>query len=212
MLHKENVVAMGFEMNGIEFSPETLTTFPQHAALLGEIVTSFSLVEGAVGGIYGLLRHQDIEAAIQDLSNLSTNSKRVQAVRTELAKHPTLSQDSANDDLMKSILKYAEERNKVAHGVWGRHPNRSDIVYRLPVKKWINFVASIVDAGTAGKSIEKVTELASHIEEYSIAALKTLKSEGAMMLEGTLNLLNFLAREAAIADGWIEDGDKISTP
>src|SRR3546814_20398330 len=66
-----------------------------------EIVTSFSLIEGVIGGIYGMLRHQTIEQGIESLQALSMNAKRVQAVRNEIAANSLLSVDQTHDDLMK---------------------------------------------------------------------------------------------------------------
>src|SRR3546814_19127627 len=101
---------------------------------LGEIVTSFSLIEGVIGGIYGMLRHQTIEQGIESLQALSTNAKRVQAVRNEIAANSLLSVDQTHDDLIKQVLSYAEKRNKIAQGIWGAHPAHQDHISRTPVK------------------------------------------------------------------------------
>lgn len=193
---------VGFKLDEIEFTPDALLQHPKYAALLGEIVTSFSLLEGTVGGIYGLLLHQDIETAIECLKALSTNSKRVEAVRKEMAKNAELCGDPKNDELMKSILQFAEKRNQIAHGVWGSDPNTVDLIHLLPVKKWINFVASLVAHGTEGNAIEQIDELKAHIEEYDLSALQYLKSEGSALLEAAMLLFNQLAINAAKSDGW----------
>src|SRR3546814_9310845 len=136
---------------------------------LGEIVTSFSLIEGFIGGIYGMLRHQTIEQGIESLQALSTNAKRVQAVRNEIAANSLLSVDQTHDDLMKQVLSYAEKRNKIAHGIWGAHPAHTDLIYRLPVKKWINFIAASVRSGTNGTMIDDIDALTAHLEEIGRA-------------------------------------------
>src|SRR3546814_2826761 len=82
-----------------------------------------------------MLRHQTIEQGIESLQALSTNAKRVQAVRNEIAANSLLSVDQTHDDLMKQVLSYAEKRNKIAHGLWGAHPAHTDLIYRLPVKR-----------------------------------------------------------------------------
>src|SRR3546814_13839340 len=83
-------------------------------------------------GIYGMLRHQTFEQGIESLQALSTNAKRVQAVRNEIAANSLLSVDKTHDDLMKQVLSYAEKRNKIAHGILGAHPAHTDLIYTLP--------------------------------------------------------------------------------
>lgn len=193
---------IGFELDGIAFTPDTMAGRPEHAGLLGQVVTSFSLIEGVIGGVYGLIRHQEIEAALEELKGLSTNARRVQAVRQAIAAHPILSADPAIDLLMKSVLSYAEKRNKIAHGLWGSHPERPDIVYRLPVKKWINFAASLVAAQTSGASIAQIDALSDLIEAYSVTDLQAIQSEGEQLLEPAFRLFNRLAMDAARIDEW----------
>jgi len=194
----------GFQLDGINFTDDALQQHPKHAALLGEIVTSFSLLEGTVGGIYGLLLHQDIETALESLQALPTNWERVQAVRSEVASNAELRGDPKIDELMKSILQFAEKRNKIAHGVWGTNPVAASIIYRLPVKKWINFLAPLVAHGTEGNAIEQVDELKAFIEEYNLSDLQDLKSEGSALLEAAMLLFRKLAINAAKSDGWTE--------
>ena len=195
-------MTVGFSLDNIEFSPDTLRKLPNHSALLGQIVTSFSLIEGVVGGIYGMLRHQDIEAAVQHLKDLRTNAMRVHAVKKEIENDATLSLVPANAELMDAILRYAEKRNKVAHGIWGYDADKPDMAFRLPVKKWINFVAKIVASGTAGNSDEQIDELKSELEEYSLDMLQSLKTEGTAILQAVLELFNSLAMKAARSDDW----------
>jgi hypothetical protein len=195
---------IGFELDGIAFTPDTLAGHPEHAALLGQVVTSFSLVEGVIGGIYGLLRHQEIDAALEDLKALSTNAKRVQAVRQAIATHPTLSADPENDLLMKAVLSYAEARNKIAHGIWGSRSDQADIVYRLPVKKWINFAGGLVAGWTSGTAMDQIDALAGLVEEYSVSDLHALQLEGVDLLERVFKLFNELAMDAALVDGLVQ--------
>lgn len=102
---------VGFQMDGINFTSDGLKDFPTHAAVLGEVVAAFSLIEGVVGGIYGMLRHQTIEQGIDELQALSTNAKRVQAVRQAIAGHSLLSADPKHDELMKQVLSTQQDRS-----------------------------------------------------------------------------------------------------
>src|SRR3546814_16421393 len=104
---------VGFQMDGINFTLDGLKAFPAHAAALGEIVTSFSLIEGVIGGIYGMLRHQTIEQGIESLQALSTNAKRVQAVRNAIAANSLLSVAPTQADLMNQITSYAQQLHKI---------------------------------------------------------------------------------------------------
>lgn len=189
-------------IDGITFSPSSLDERPAEAALLGQIVTTFSLIEGLVGGIYGMLRHQDIGEALDELKDLPTNARRVQAVRNELAKNPLTAKDSQHDDLLKSVLNYAVRRNKIAHGLWGTNPDNQDHVYRIPVKKWINWLAALISSGTDGTFVEKVDMLKAEIETYDIQIIKQLKIDGEALLIEVGNLFNQLAAVNAEADGW----------
>lgn len=193
----------GFEIDGFSFTSEGLKALPAHAALLGEIVTAFSLIEGVIGGIFGMLRHQTIDQGIEELQALSTNAKRVQAVRQEIAANASLKADPLHDILMKKVLSYAEKRNKIAHGLWGGHADQPNVVYRLPVKKWINFIAGVVRSGTDGTSIEKANELKTHLEAYDLSALESLKFEGDELLGEVFKLFNKLALINAREDGWV---------
>ncbi|MCC8556489.1 hypothetical protein [Xanthomonas vesicatoria] len=198
-------MATGLQMEGIYFTADGLKGCPTHAASLGEIVTAFSLIEGVVGGIYGMLRHQNIDQGVEELQKLSTNAKRVNAVRKEIGINALLSDDASHDELMKRVLNYAEKRNKIAHGVWGSRLGQQDFVYCLPVKKFINFMARAVSAGTSGKPLELMEELKAHVEIYDLAALAALKLDGENLLTEVFVLFNKLAQKNAKSDGWLEE-------
>jgi hypothetical protein len=195
---------VGFEMDGISFTSDGLKGMSSHAAVLGQVVTAFSLIEGVVGGIYGMLRHQTIEQGIEELQALPTNARRVQAVRQAMTNCPSLAADPSHDDLMKNVLSYSERRNRIAHGLWGVHPNQQDVLYRLPVKKWINYIATVVSSGTDGTSNAKIDELKTYLETYNLAELSSLKTDGDNLLVEVLKLFNALALSNAKGDGWVE--------
>lgn len=195
---------VGFKLDDIEFSTNGLEKIPKHAALIGEIVTSFSLIEGVVGGIYGMLKHQQIEQATEELKQLSSNHARVQAVRKLIAQSSLLSKDSSSDDLMKQVLGYAERRNKIAHGLWGAIPTDDGVAYRLPLKPWISTIAGIVSAGTSGTFLENIDRLKDEMESYGVAELADLKKDGEALLTRVFALFNSLAIANAKADQWVE--------
>ncbi len=198
------LMPIGFKLDNIEFSTSGLQNIPRHAALLGEIVTSFSLIEGVVGVIYGMLKHQQIEQSIEELKQLPSNHARVQAVRKLIAQSSVLSRDSSSDDLMKQVLGYAERRNKVAHGLWGATPSDSDVAYRLPLKPWISTIARIVSTSTSGTFLENIDRLKDEMESYGVAELADLKQEGEALLTKVFALFNSLAMANAKADKWVE--------
>lgn len=195
-------MATGFAMEGIEYTVDGLSTLPAHAALIGEIVATFSLIEGTVGGIYGMLRHESIESALEELKDLSNNSRRVAKVRKLISDHALLAADPRNDELMKSILDYAERRNKIVHGLWGSRPGDSETAYSLPLKKWIPFNATLVSSGTDGTTFQRIEELRRAVDTYNLATLSSLKMTGNTLLLRALELFNSLAKTNARMDRW----------
>ena len=102
---------IGFEIDGIKFHITSLENHPQHAASLARIFTNFSLIEGAIGGIYGLLNPQKYLVAVEELNNLETNAKRAEAVR-KMIKSELSGEEAANlENLLKRASAHAEGRN-----------------------------------------------------------------------------------------------------
>lgn len=127
-------MAIGLMIDGITFSEEALVDRPAHAAVLGRIFTSWTLIESTVTGLLGLMMHDDHRAALAILGSFRNNSSRVEAVRRigrEVLDAP-LRDDF--DELMKDVLSYATERNTIAHGLWGSHKDKIDFVYRMPME------------------------------------------------------------------------------
>lgn len=123
----------GLQIEDIEFKGESLKSRPEHAAVLGRIFTSWSLIEGAIAGLLGLMMNADQRAALAILQTFRTNSSRVGAVRKVGAEilDPKLRADF--DDMMKEVLSYAEERNAIAHNLWGVNDKEPSYVYRIPM-------------------------------------------------------------------------------
>ena len=184
---------IGFEIDSVKFSLTSLDDLPSHATALARIFTSFSLIEGAVGGVYGLLKHQEYNSAVEELKALGTNVKRVAAVRKIIKERLPVGERAVLDDVMRRVLLHAEKRNKVAHGIWGTHPN-NDTLYRLPVRQWITFLASMIpNAGDAGDIIDDLNE---HMEEWSMEDFINLEREGADLLRDILMIFNYHGLEA----------------
>jgi hypothetical protein len=110
-----------FWIDGIEFGQGALFNRPQHAAVLGRIFTSWSMIEGLMASLLGLLMHADDRAALAILETFHTNHSRIQAVR-KVAKRMLASEQQAEfEALTKSVSAYAEQRNIIAHSLWGAY-------------------------------------------------------------------------------------------
>src|SRR3546814_8141302 len=81
---------VGFQMDGINFTLDGLKAFPAHAAALGEIVTSFSLIEGVIGGIYRS------EAHTSELQSLMRNSYAVFCLKKQIQSYDVLPKSTIN--------------------------------------------------------------------------------------------------------------------
>lgn len=200
---------MGFGMrfdpglaSEIKFADDSLQSLPRHSALIAQIVSGFSLIEGVIGGIYGALRHKEIDEALDELDNLSTNHRRVQACRKEIAANPLLASNPAHDWLMLRVLDYAERRNKVAHGLWGVGTSNSRNAYWLPSKRWASYLAAQLKYGIEGTYLEEAEKIRKMTEVYTLEDLSSLKAEGDGLLEEVFKLYSSLGVANAVADGW----------
>lgn len=195
-------MAIGFQLDEIEFSNETLNKAHAGAHEVAQIVTTFALIEGVVGGIYGLLKHHDIDTALSELGEIPSNFKRVTAVRNII--EPTLTGEAAKeaDEIMKAVLKFAEKRNKVAHGVWGVKDGDPTILFRLPLKTYMKYVAGAVASGTKGDFMDRIDLLRAAVEPYRVDQLAQLRAEGEALLAPVHTLYNALGVIAAKSDGW----------
>lgn len=136
-------MAVGIEIEGIAFSEQALVDRPAHAAVLGRIFTSWSLIEGTVTSLLGLMMHDDHRAALAILGSFRSNSSRVEAVR-RIGKEVLDAQLRHDfDELMKDVLSYAIERNEIAHGLWGSHKDKPDVVYRMPMETFSKFAIEL---------------------------------------------------------------------
>ncbi|WP_434112068.1 hypothetical protein [Paraburkholderia caffeinilytica] len=134
---------IGIKIEGIAFSELALVDRPAHAAILGRIFTSWSLIESSITGLLGLMMHDDHRAALAILETFKNNSSRVQAVRRIGKEVLDVSLRHDFDELMKDVLSYAEERNAIAHGLWGSCEDKLDIVYRMPMATLSKFIVEV---------------------------------------------------------------------
>ncbi|CAE6754321.1 hypothetical protein [Paraburkholderia aspalathi] len=123
----------GIEVDGISFSELALVEHPDHAAVLGRIFTSWSLIESSITALLGLMMHGDHRAALAVLDSFNNNNSRVQAVRRIGKEVLDASIRDDFDALMNEVLSYARERNEIAHSLWGSHRDKPEFVYRMPM-------------------------------------------------------------------------------
>lgn len=131
---------IGIEIDGIAFSEQALVDRPVHAAILGRIFTSWSLIESSITALLGLMMHDDHRAALAILETFKNNSSRVEAVRRVGKEVLDASLRHDFDQLMKDVLSYAKERNAIAHGLWGSCEDKLEIVYRMPMATLSRFI------------------------------------------------------------------------
>lgn len=193
-----------FSIDEIEFTPETLDHFPDHAAEIAKIVTSFSLIESVAGAIYGVLKNTTIEAALAELAKLTMNQRRVQAIIKLIKDTPGTVHAAETLRVLDRVLNYAVERNKIAHGMWGAVAGDAENLHHVQVKKAIPFFAALVANGSAGQPMKGVDEFQSCISTYSLADLKALAKTGKALLKDVSGCYNAIGKAAAIADGWME--------
>lgn len=188
---------VGFQIDDLQFTSESLRAFPEEAAAIGRIVTTFSLIEGIVGGIYGLLTHQDIESAIVELKGLPTNARRVQAVRRLAAEVLEADRRQSVSDVLDRVLLYAERRNAITHGVWGTEHGNAEDLHRLDVKKWIPFLAGMIPAVANGLQEETFDTLRGQIHVFNQNTLLETEADGEALLTDIARVFTDLAAVVA---------------
>jgi enoyl-CoA hydratase/carnithine racemase len=179
--YMERLLATGIKIDGIEFSELSLVDRPVHAAVLGRIFTSWSLIESSITALLGLMMHDDHRAALAILESFRNNSSRVEAVRRIGKKVLDASLRQHFDDLMKDVISYAKERNSIAHGLWGSHEDEHENVYRMSIEKFSTFVVESpnitdIDAEVMLDSFKK------EITVFTVDDLKQLEQKGIDLL------------------------------
>lgn len=185
----------GLQLDGINFSTSALDDKPEWATVLAKIFTIFSLSEGTIGGIYGLIKHQDHEQAVRELKAMGTNHARANAVKTLAKSELTTADAEIVINAIDKALLFAQHRNKIAHGMWGFSPDKPNEIYTIPVKKFINFVASLIP--NAAYTDDIIDELNKHVRAFTLAELTQIERDGSQLLQELLDTFVFLAHRAA---------------
>ena len=174
---------VGITVEDIVFSELALVDRPDHAAVLGRIFTSWSLIEGCITAILGLMMHTNHLAALALLESFKTNNSRVNAVRKIGAKMLDASLTHDFDKLMGDVLSYARERNNIAHGLWGAHKANPDLVYRMPMAAMSKF--AIESPGNINNhNVDAIMEaFKNDIQEFTLNDLEELEKRGRLILQ-----------------------------
>lgn len=190
-------MSVGMEVHGIQFSDTALIARPEHAAVLGRIFTSWSLIESLVAAELGVVMGGDHRAALAVINAYGSNHQRVEAVKS--IARALLDETPYNEfaALMGRVKSYASQRNQVAHGLWGVKSSAPDSVFRLPMKAHYGFIVGALAMAHAGDIDAKVNSLASEIEERTIDDLRSLEIEGRNLHEALMR--DYLARSQAAA-------------
>ncbi len=172
----------GVEIDGISFTELALLERPDHAAVLGRIFTSWSLIEASIAGLLGLMMHADQRAALAILSTFRTNSSRVQAVRKVGKEMLDATMQADFDALMKEVLAYAEERNAIAHNLWGVKDDELEVVYRMPMTTLSDFVVAAPHQMTIDAD-NIVASFKSQMTSFTVLDLEQLEKRGRDVLK-----------------------------
>lgn len=172
----------GVEIDGISFTELALLDRPDHAAVLGRIFTSWSLIEASIAGLLGLMMHADQRAALAILSTFRTNSSRVQAVRKVGKEMLDATMQADFDALMKEVLAYAEERNAIAHNLWGVKDDELEVVYRMPMTTLSDFVVAAPHQMTIDAD-NIVASFKSQMTSFTVLDLEQLEKRGRDVLK-----------------------------
>jgi hypothetical protein len=172
---------IGIEIDGIAFSEVGLVDRPTHAAILGRIFTSWSLIEGSVTALLGLMMHDDHRAALAILETFKNNRSRVEAVKRIGKGVLDASLLSDFNELMNDVLAYATERNSIAHGLWGARKDELGIVYRMPMSA---FSKSIVESPTKTEyNVDKfVKSFNDQMTSFTVHDLEEIEQRGRAIL------------------------------
>ena len=172
---------IGITIDGIAFSELALVDRPVHAAILGRIFTSWSLIEGSITGLLGLMLHDDHRAAIAILETFKTNNSRVEAVKRIGKEILEASLFHDFEQLMKDVLSYAKKRNDIAHSLWGSHEDMHEIVYRMSMPTFSRFIVEI-PTKTDHDTDAILSSFKNHIKALTVDDLERIENEGRDLL------------------------------
>lgn len=172
---------VGIEVDGIVFSELALVDRPRHAAILGRIFTSWSLIESSIAALLGLMMHDDHRAALAILDSFKSNSSRVEAVRRIGKKVLDNSLRDDFDRLMKDVLSYAKERNDIAHGLWGSRKDDLEVVYRMPMATFSSFIVEAPN-NTAPNTVALLNAFKDDMTAFTLKDLEQIEEKGRNLL------------------------------
>ena len=177
---------IGLKIDDISFDVDALKARPQHAAVLGRIFTSWSLIEGTIAGLLGVMMHADDRAALAMLQTFRSNSARVDAVRKVGAAMLAEEYKGDFDKLMKAVLSYATERNAIAHNLWGVSDDEPNLVYRIPMSAISGLVVKSTTMST-DDMLAYVDPIRAKIEAFTLAKLEQLEGQGQHVLHHVMS-------------------------
>lgn len=179
-------MSIGLQIEGVSFDVDALKARPQHAAVLGRIFTSWSLIEGTIAALLGLMMHADERAALAVLQTFHNNHARVDAVRKVGAEMLAEEFKGDFDNLMKEVLNYATERNAIAHHLWGVCDDKPALVYRIPMSA----VCGIVVKSPA-MDVKKINEyldlIKAKMDTFTLAELEQIEQQGQDILRRVMS-------------------------
>lgn len=188
----------GLQIENITFKAESLRDRPEHAAVLGRIFTSWSLIEGAIAGLLGLMMNADQRAALAVLQTFRTNSSRVGAVRKVGAEILDSNLRADFDDMMKEVLSYAEERNAIAHNLWGVSDTEPSYVYRIPMAA-LSGIAVRAPSMDYDAMMAHVTPIKDDMKRFTVEDLEAIERKGEDVLKRVVKELAKTMHSQALA-------------
>jgi hypothetical protein len=175
-------MAVGIEVDEVNFSELALVDRPDHSAALGRIFTSWSLIEASIATLLGLMMHDDHRAALALLESFKSNSARIGAVRRTGKEVLEASLFVEFDKVMKDVLSYAEERNAIAHCVWGSCKSTPEIVYRMSMDNFTKFFIKTVHR-SAEETLEEVESFKAAFKTFTLEELEQIERRGRDVLQ-----------------------------
>jgi hypothetical protein len=179
-------MATGIQLDGIIFSELAMIDHPRHAATLGRIFTSWSLIEGSIATLLGFMMHDDHRAALALLRSFKNNNARIAAVRKTGKELLEASLFEEFDKVMKDVLAYAEERNAIAHGVWGSCKSETEIVYRMSMENFTRFFIEVAHK-SAAEILTQLDSIKAAFKTFTLDELDQIEQRGQDVLKRVMN-------------------------
>lgn len=129
---------------------EGLTSLPEHAAALGEIVSISGLLEGGVAAILAILTGGN--ARITTAMFLAVNSADAQRAMLKAAAEQVLNADDLPyfTGMMDRFRVRYGERNKLVHNVWGTSSDHPGMAIWCPASSMVGAFRALADSNLPG--------------------------------------------------------------